>query len=389
MNAWERYGELEGAPDSAARERMERGLEQRLHAVAAGGARRSAAPWLAAAIVVVAAAALVVWLARAPQDPARDATRVLTMHAGAEAQEIALPHDGRLIVAVHTRIELVASDDLGATIDLLAGEVALSVHRHGTARWIVRVDGYVVEAIGTRFRVVATGATPEVIVDEGVVEMRGPGLPGKGVRIGAATQELAVAATVADEPADPTPVEGSTQPRIDDAHERATPPPSKAARAGARTSWLDAFRTAIDGGDTRAAVAALPATFPDDAGSVTASDYVDAGDAIAATGDPVRADRSYRAACRVAARSSTCGVATLRRAVARARANEPAEAIELADAYLRDHPDGTLAREALGRRMQWRSQLGRADEARADAKRYLARWPDGAHAGFARRLLEP
>jgi hypothetical protein len=69
------------------------------------------------------------------------------------------------------------------------------------------------------------------------------------------------------------------------------------------------------------------------------------------------------------------------------RASVPAEAVTWFDAYLREVPDGSLAREAQGRLMEAHALAGNDAAARDGAKRYLARYPDGPHAALARRIL--
>jgi hypothetical protein len=55
--------------------------------------------------------------------------------------------------------------------------------------------------------------------------------------------------------------------------------------------------------------------------------------------------------------------------------------------YLRERPDGPLAREAMGRAIEARYGAGDQDRARELAKRYLAAWPEGPHAALAKRVL--
>jgi hypothetical protein len=261
-------------------------------------------------------------------------------------------------------------------------------------RWRVEVDAWVVEAVGTRFRVQRTGGgAPDVQVEEGVVRLTGPGQPEDGLLVSAVepeqhadwqgseedrarpaqTEAVTDVADAADEVSAVEPVEVPDAPAID-------PAPRAAAR------WVDRFRDAIAAGDDETAVAALPARFPSGREPLTASDYLDAGDALASRRDPTRAQAAYRAACR-RPEAPACGVATFRRALMASRAGDPQEAIDLATAYLERHPDGSLAREVLGRRMRWHSVHGSSTAARDDARTYLARWPAGPHRELARRLL--
>jgi hypothetical protein len=54
--------------------------------------------------------------------------------------------------------------------------------------------------------------------------------------------------------------------------------------------------------------------------------------------------------------------------------------------YVGERPQGRLAREALGRQMEALSRAGDAAGAQRIAEQYLARYPEGPHAAFARTL---
>jgi TolA-binding protein len=58
------------------------------------------------------------------------------------------------------------------------------------------------------------------------------------------------------------------------------------------------------------------------------------------------------------------------------------------ETYLRERPDGRLAREAAGRLVEAYHQSGDADRAREAAEQYLDRYPNGPHAGLARSVLQ-
>lgn len=55
--------------------------------------------------------------------------------------------------------------------------------------------------------------------------------------------------------------------------------------------------------------------------------------------------------------------------------------------YLSESPDGSLAREAQGRLLVSLDRLADTTGLRREAERYLQRYPDGPHAGFARSRL--
>lgn len=386
MSGWSRYGEIVGAVPSGvsrrAAQRLDAALSREGEGIGVGRALRLAGALVAALVIAW------LWLGRAD-----DERGTIALHSGASGKGVELADDGRLWLESHTRIEL-AADEHGATVDLYEGEVELAVHARPGARWVVRVDGHAVEAVGTRFRVRRTGDAPDVSVEEGVVVVTGPAVPAGGLRVSAGEavdphSPSPAEVRVEPELPDVAPVEEAppTVPAIESPPPAPPPAPRPAARRGREPPWVAEFRADVASGELQRASTRLPRTFPDDGAVLAPDEYLDAGDALAAAGDSKRADASYRAACRSGWRKKACGVATLRRALARSKAGELDGAIELADEYLEHEPDGTLAREAVGRRMDWNLALGRRELAQRDAQTYLDRWPDGARAGAARRIL--
>ena len=63
----------------------------------------------------------------------------------------------------------------------------------------------------------------------------------------------------------------------------------------------------------------------------------------------------------------------------------PGEAIQWFETYLRERPRGPLAEQALGRILEL-EQHGASGA--AAARRYLTRFPRGAYAALARRVLD-
>jgi hypothetical protein len=69
------------------------------------------------------------------------------------------------------------------------------------------------------------------------------------------------------------------------------------------------------------------------------------------------------------------------------RASSGAEAAAWFETYLREEPQGLLAREASGRLIESYRGAGNLGAAHGAASRYLARYPDGPHAAIARQAL--
>jgi TolA-binding protein len=67
--------------------------------------------------------------------------------------------------------------------------------------------------------------------------------------------------------------------------------------------------------------------------------------------------------------------------------DEHARAAEHFATYLRERPRGSLAREALGRKLEAEAAAGQNARADATARTYLDRHPDGPHADLAAARL--
>jgi hypothetical protein len=320
-----------------------------------------------------AVAAVVVMLigARVAFSPAPESPRFLVAAPHAPVQ-VPLPASGQLELELGARAQVATG--VGADVELLEGAVTLRVQRAVGARWVVHVDGYTVEALGTRFRVLKTGGQPEVFVSEGVVRVRGPGLPDEGVKVSASTPQvaepLAPSPSVVAEPAPP-----------------ATPTNAPVGLTEAR--WLPRFRSLLQSGDLEAAVRLIPSSFPAERGAATAKDLLDAGDLFAAAGAHARAELSYTQVCRVAKGEGACGLAQVRMAIARGNAGDIDGALSWAQRYLSANPSGVFAPEMAGRRMSWLVARGRVADAREAAQNVLEHWPDSTPwAAQARALLK-
>jgi TolA-binding protein len=71
-----------------------------------------------------------------------------------------------------------------------------------------------------------------------------------------------------------------------------------------------------------------------------------------------------------------------------AAADRHADAAEHFATYLRERPRGSLAREALGRKLEAEAAAGQGARADATAKSYLDRYPAGPHADLAAARLK-
>lgn len=282
----------------------------------------------------------------------------------------------RLEAESRARVQFV--EKTGGLVHLDRGKVRLKVkHRKGST-WRVAAGPYDVEAIGTEFVVdwsSTRGKPLRVVVTEGTVAVRGPGL--KGTRFVSAQQSVEVSA----EPeaiASPAPAPKiSAEPELEPAPELIN---SAARSAAAEPSWRS-LEAAGKYGD------AVKAAERKGLSSIYQSGSADELLALAragrfagrmdVAGEALRACRSRYAGSRQAAMA----------AFQLGRAASGASAAEWFSTYLREEPRGALAREALGRLIEAHTAAGAHGAASAAAERYLNAYPDGPHATLARQAL--
>jgi hypothetical protein len=275
----------------------------------------------------------------------------------------------------------------GARIVLAAGVLQARVVHRPRARWAVDAGPYTVEVTGTAFDVgwSAERQELELSLHDGGVIVRGPSLP-DGFRV-AAGQRLVASAETGDaqltsllavpprveEPAPPSPgpaSDGHVQAR---SASRATPTWSEMLADGN-------FRRVIDAAEARGMDATLAR------GSL--ADVVALSDAARYVHERALAKRGLLTErSRFAGSPEARGAAfVLGRMADDAGARD--EAIRWYDTYLAESPRGSLVAEALGRKLVALVESGDAARARAVAQEYTKRFPQGAHAAYARDHLE-
>jgi hypothetical protein len=137
-------------------------------------------------------------------------------------------------------------------------------------------------------------------------------------------------------------------------------------------------RLAAAGKYRDALAAAERAGFAQEVERAPAGDLLLLADAARFAGSPARAREALMAARGRGVRGSTAFVlGTI--------ASDPGDALGWLEIYLREEPGGAFAEQALGRVLELSRSRG-ADAAARAAARYLARYPDGAHAALARSL---
>jgi len=132
-----------------------------------------------------------------------------------------------------------------------------------------------------------------------------------------------------------------------------------------------------------AVASALPSSGSGAARAVSADSLLEAARVARLAGRPAE-ERAALLACR---RHAPGQAAAAQAAYLLGRASAAAEAATWFETYLREQPQGLLAREAAGRLIESYRASGKTSAAQTAASRYLARYPDGPHASLARQTL--
>jgi TolA-binding protein len=251
----------------------------------------------------------------------------------------------------------------GARIELASGHVDAEVAHLPGANWTFGAGPFEVAVTGTRLDVswAPDAGKFELSVSQGSVLVRGPFIQGEQeVRAGQVCRvdmtrrlmELGqlgeVHARTERTPAEVPPPPGSAAPEPEAADANAPVASSLGApRAVSADAWLEAAR------------AARLAGHPDE-------------------------ERAALLACR---RRAPGQAAAAQAAYLLGRASGAAEAARWFETYLREQPQGLLAREAAGRLIESYRASGNKSAAQTAASRYLARYPHGPHASLARQAL--
>ncbi|MBW1762705.1 MAG: FecR domain-containing protein [Deltaproteobacteria bacterium] len=330
----------------------------------------------------------------------------------------------------------------GATVQLEHGEATVHVVHRDETRWSVEAGPFVVNVIGTRFRVQWEPSEEafglEVLA--GTVRLSGP----RGTRRvtrhdGEVRTNLRPPAPVMKEPTiepAPTPAietpesrraaprhRGPTRaqqpftepktpsyrppsgrlelklpPKTPDIAPDTTPPtaapvvaetePEPPASEEPAPVTEPAWKALADEGAYEQVLSALsPEQFKEAIWQGDESDLVNLAAAARRTGD-ARARYIYSV---VRSRfSGTDGAANAAFMIARMEfhANAPHAAATWLEIYLRERPHGRFAREATGRLIEAYVHADDSLSAKAAAERYLARYPNGPHAALARSVLQ-
>ncbi len=360
---------------------------------------------LAAALCTLAA---LVWVAAAS---VRGAPAALAFTVGAEARPgvvgewvsaegeqlgVRFSDGSAVTLAPQSRARIAGTAANGADLVLEQGVLDAEVVHREHAAWSLRGGPYSVRVTGTRFTLSWDPAAErlEVALQEGSVSVSGPHLPegravvaGERLLVEVRTGEMllwradqARAAPLASESSSSAPPDPTASASGRDADDAECPCSPSASAAPPAEDW----RARLARGDSRGAVAALERVGVGEATrSATAAELWQLADAARFAGRPDVATAALSALrSRHGARGST---AFLLGKIAADQRGAPAEAVRWFDVYLAEAPNGPLAEEALGRLMTLQRRSNPPAAATA-AKKYLARYPNGAYSGLARSL---
>jgi hypothetical protein len=320
-----------------------------------------------------------------------------------------LPERGELELIKETSAHLEQSGR-AVRIVLDRGEVHSHVIPHRGTVWAVQVGAYLVEAVGTRFSVRFEPSDQQlnVAVQEGTVHVSGGQLgsskvalePGqsltvRGTQVGidrdvAASSKQAATDDSPQKAAQPASVEGATSgspalvgPEPANSGVRGSAPSSSASK-NREATWLELERT----GQHRAALTkALELGFDGLVSSLGCADLVLLSDAARLSRDTAHAAQALTAVRGRCGSSPASGRALFLLGRLEEDRNTSA-AVERYREYLASGAQ-EFAEQALGRMLAAEQRLGRTEQAKSAAARYLELYPGGSYESMARSLASP
>lgn len=309
--------------------------------------------------------------------------RVFTFADGSEV---------RVMAASRARVE--STGPASAHLTVLDGEVRARVVHTEATDWVFAAGPFRVRVVGTRLAVQWSEAEGHLVVrvEEGAVVVTGPDVTarvaaGESLELDRAVETHA-SAVLDDEPSEApsAPPPSSSAPSPETPLVRHAPVASTVTdvEAAPARDW----RSLADAHEYGAAVEA--AEQEDLAGArarMSADDlltFADVARRARRTDVAVDTLEVVRARFPASAESATAAFVLGRIAV---DGGHPDEAATRFETYLREAPSGRFARESLGRLIEARQAHGDVDAARAAARDYLARYPEGPHVALARSIL--
>lgn len=401
--------QLKELQDREIAERSRPPVEERLAAVHAELGRRSVArsraPLWTAGLTALAAAAAVMFLLTRPAAPlvATVAGRAVAapefVQSENAAETLSFSDGSAVRLEPHAALRVLSTRANGAALALERGKVRANVVHRSDTSWLLAAGPFEVHVTGTEFdaRYDADSRELEVRMIEGSVRVTGACLEHPGVLSGTESGTFrcvdasSKSASSARPAAAPPPSQATTELSPAASTTAPTTPGSAHPSAAATLDGGNAndWRQLAGEGRFRAALAAAEALgFERLCNREDAASLLTLGNTARLAGNGMRAAEAYQALRRrFPGSASASGAAFQLGRLSFDGAANYAAAHQWFSAYLREAPGGGLAQEALGRVLECEHRLGRRDQAEATARRYLASYPQGAHASLAHSLL--
>jgi len=309
-----------------------------------------------------------------------------------------------------TRLRVAEMESHGAALVIEKGTVgAKIVHAGPSTQWSLRAGPFTLVVLGTSFdaRWVPGTETLQVVVSEGAVAVSGPLLPpdrkvtaGERLIVSLRDQrmDLTTAVALASDLAPPVPAakpEPTPAPApcvAPETAEHEAPGPGAGGSAAAGTgggaaTGHPAWRSLAAKGKYKKAMAEVDRRGFEQELSRSSADGLRAlADVARFAGQPGRAQQALLS---LRKRFGSRGYSAFQLGrLAADQLGSPADAVRWFETYLQEAPNGPLAEQALGRILDIQRH-GSAKAAKQAAKRYLARYPNGAYAALARSVLTP
>lgn len=313
------------------------------------------------------------------------------VQAAAAQEEVVDFSDGSEVrVRGGSQLRILGVTPEGAQVSLERGAAHVAVVHRQATRWVFSAGPYRVHVVGTQFELKwnpATGAL-EVEMDEGIVEVDGPGLTRQRVTSRQKLEAFAQPASASlylegSAPPDSTEPANVTRRRAPAARkEAANVPAEKPVVLSA--SW----RYLADKGDAVGAMnAAEQAGFAWLTNSMPRGDVLLLGDVARKAKQPTRAMEAWLAVRSRFAGTVGASEAALRLGHLAEDRRDVDEAVRWYSEAAREAPNAATAPEALGAWMDVLARAGRTKDAKVIATDYLKRFKNGPDAAAARTVL--
>ncbi len=310
------------------------------------------------------------------------------VQASATREEVVDFSDGSEVrVRGGSQLRLLGVTPEGAQVSLERGAAHVAVVHRQKTKWVFSAGPYRVHVVGTQFELKWNPDTGglEVEMDEGIVEVDGPGLARQRVtsrqKLEAFSEPASASLYLEGAPVDATETASVTR-RRPVARKEAAATPEKPVVMGA--SW----RYLADKGDAVGAMnAAEQAGFAWLTNSMPPADVLVLGEVARKAKQPARALEAWLAVRARFAGTVGASEAALRLGRLAEDKHEVDEAVRWYSTAAREAPNAATAPEALGAWMDVLARAGRTKAAQVIAAEYLKRFKNGPDAPAARTLI--